>query len=98
MCLDKLIDGGLPTNSAAEVLSTITGAMVVANALGDMTAYDRATRDLIRLRDATASKPADGATRQISPRKAAETGGTRRAGSPRRQQKPRRRRTQESRK
>ena len=50
MCLDKLIAGGLPSNSAAELLSTITGAMVVANALGDMTAYDRATRDLIRLR------------------------------------------------
>jgi TetR/AcrR family transcriptional regulator, transcriptional repressor for nem operon len=97
MCLDKLIARGLPSNSAAEVLSTITGAMVVANALGDMTAYDRATRDLIRLRDATASKPADGATREVSPRKA-ETGGTRRAGSRRRQQKPSRRRTQESRK
>jgi TetR/AcrR family transcriptional regulator, transcriptional repressor for nem operon len=97
MCLEKLIAGGLPSNSAAEVLSTITGAMVVANALGDMTAYDRATRDLIRLRDATASKPADGATRQVSPRKAAETGGARGAGSQRRQQKPSRRRTQENR-
>jgi len=89
MCLDKLIAAGLPSSGAAELLSTITGAMVVANALGDMTAYDRATRDLIRQRDTIA---------QVSARKPAESGGARGAGSQRRQQKPNRRRTQESRK
>jgi hypothetical protein len=30
------------------VLSTITGALVLANALGDTAEYDRATRDLLR--------------------------------------------------
>src|ERR1700732_1646908 len=84
MCLDKLIAGGLPSNSAAELLSTITGAMVVANALGDMTAYDRATRDLIRLNTTTA---------QVSARKPAETGGARGAGRERRQKKRTRRGT-----
>jgi TetR/AcrR family transcriptional repressor of nem operon len=47
MCLDKLIAEGLSPGKAAEVLSTITGALVVANALGDAAAYDRATRDLL---------------------------------------------------
>jgi TetR/AcrR family transcriptional regulator, transcriptional repressor for nem operon len=48
MCLDKLVDAGLSKNNAAEFLSTITGALVVANALGDASAYDRATRELVR--------------------------------------------------
>jgi TetR/AcrR family transcriptional repressor of nem operon len=48
MCLNKLEAEGLSANSAAELLSTITGAMVVANALNDFTAYDRATKDLMR--------------------------------------------------
>jgi TetR/AcrR family transcriptional repressor of nem operon len=43
MCLDKLIAEGLSPSTAAEVLATITGALVVANALGDTAAYDRAT-------------------------------------------------------
>ncbi|HET7879999.1 MAG TPA: TetR/AcrR family transcriptional regulator [Acetobacteraceae bacterium] len=47
MCLDKLIAEGLSPGSATEVLSTITGALIVANALGDASAYDRATRDLL---------------------------------------------------
>ena len=98
MCLDKLIAGGLPSNSAAELLSTITGAMVVANALGDMTAYDRATRDLIRLRDAIASKSTDGRTRQVSTRKPGETGVERAGGNGRRQQKPSPRPNRENRK
>jgi hypothetical protein len=98
MCLDKLIAGGLPSNSAAELLSTITGAMVVANALGDMTAYDRATRDLIRLRDAIASKSTDGRTRQVSARKPDETGVKRAGGNGRRQQKPSPRPNRENRK
>jgi TetR/AcrR family transcriptional regulator, transcriptional repressor for nem operon len=52
MCLDKLVAEGLSPSNAAEVLSTITGALVVANALGDTSAYDRATSDLLRLREA----------------------------------------------
>jgi TetR/AcrR family transcriptional regulator, transcriptional repressor for nem operon len=47
MCLNKLTTEGLSPNNAAEVLSTITGALIVANALGDTAAYDRATRDLL---------------------------------------------------
>jgi TetR/AcrR family transcriptional repressor of nem operon len=47
MCLDKLLAGGVEPDAAAELLSTITGALVVANALGDLGAYDRATRELI---------------------------------------------------
>jgi TetR/AcrR family transcriptional repressor of nem operon len=48
MCLDKLIAAGLSPDGAAKLLATITGAMVVANALGDMDAYDRATAELMR--------------------------------------------------
>jgi len=51
MCLDKLVAEGLSPNQAAEVLSTITGALVVANALGDADAYDQATSDLLRQRE-----------------------------------------------
>jgi TetR/AcrR family transcriptional repressor of nem operon len=56
MCQDKLVAEGLSPSRAAEVLSTITGALVVANALGDTAEYDRATRDLLRQR---APAPAD---------------------------------------
>jgi TetR/AcrR family transcriptional repressor of nem operon len=56
MCQDKLVAEGLSPSKAAEVLSTITGALVVANALGDTAEYDRATRDLLRQR---AAAPAD---------------------------------------
>ena len=52
MCLEKLTAEGLSESSAAEFLSTITGALVIANALGDTGAYDRATSDLLRLREA----------------------------------------------
>ena len=52
MCLDKLVAEGLSPSNAAEVLSTITGALVVANALADTAAYDRATSDLLRQRAA----------------------------------------------
>jgi TetR/AcrR family transcriptional regulator, transcriptional repressor for nem operon len=51
MCLDKLVAEGLPVNAATEFLSTLTGALVLANALGDPGAYDRATKDLPRLRE-----------------------------------------------
>ena len=48
MCLEKLEEAGLTAGKAAEFLSTITGALVVANALGDAAAYDRATGGLLR--------------------------------------------------
>jgi TetR/AcrR family transcriptional repressor of nem operon len=48
MCQDKLVAEGLSPSKAAEVLSTITGALVLANALGDTAEYDRATRGLLR--------------------------------------------------
>ena len=48
MCQDKLVAEGLSPTNAAAVLSTITGALVLANALGDTAEYDRATRDLLR--------------------------------------------------
>jgi TetR/AcrR family transcriptional repressor of nem operon len=48
MCQGKLVAEGLSPGKAAEVLSTITGALVLANALGDTAEYDRATRDLLR--------------------------------------------------
>jgi TetR/AcrR family transcriptional repressor of nem operon len=53
MCQDKLVAEGLSPGKAAEVLSTITGALVLANALGDTAEYDRATRNLLRERAAT---------------------------------------------
>ena len=45
MCLDKLEAAGLSAGKASELLATITGAMVVATALGDVSAYDRATTE-----------------------------------------------------
>jgi len=56
MCLDKLVAEGLSANSATELLATITGAMVVANALNDLAAYDRATRELSRQLNAGGAK------------------------------------------
>jgi TetR/AcrR family transcriptional regulator, transcriptional repressor for nem operon len=53
MCLDKLVAEGLSVASAMEFLSTLVGSLVVANALGDTTAYDRATNELLRQREAT---------------------------------------------
>ena len=46
MCLGKLAAQGLPAGEASEILSTIIGALVIANALGEKAAYDRATNDL----------------------------------------------------
>src|ERR1700722_12475307 len=51
MCLDKLVAEGLSPGNAAKLLSTITGALVVANALGDALAYDHATSDLVHQRE-----------------------------------------------
>lgn len=47
MCLDNLQEKGLSREKASELLATITGAMVVANAIGDVTYYDRATAQLV---------------------------------------------------
>jgi TetR/AcrR family transcriptional regulator, transcriptional repressor for nem operon len=47
MCQSKLVAEGLSPSRAAEVLSIITGALVVANALRDTAEYDRATSDLL---------------------------------------------------
>ena len=55
MCQDKLVAEGLSPTNAAAVLSTITGALVLANALGDTAEYDRATRDLLRQSAAAAA-------------------------------------------
>src|ERR1700722_9341205 len=52
VCLDKPTAAGLLKSGAAEFLATITGALVVANALGDTGAYDQATSDLMRLHEA----------------------------------------------
>jgi TetR/AcrR family transcriptional repressor of nem operon len=47
MAMDKLEAEGLSVDQAAELLATITGALVVANALHDVSAYDRATSKLV---------------------------------------------------
>ncbi len=52
MCQEKLITAGLSPSNAAELLSTLVGALVVANALGDAAAYDRATSGLLAQREA----------------------------------------------
>ena len=57
MLVQPLVAEGLSPSNAAEVLSTITGALVVANALGDTAAYDRATGDLLRQRAAAPAAP-----------------------------------------
>lgn len=46
-CLNSLIANGLSPNSAARILSTITGALVIANLAEDMNVYDQATRNLV---------------------------------------------------
>src|ERR1700743_1543299 len=47
MHLDKLVKQGLTQKEAAEFLSTITGALVLANAVGDKSVYDRATSEFV---------------------------------------------------
>jgi TetR/AcrR family transcriptional repressor of nem operon len=44
MCRDRMVAEGLSPSDAAKLLSTITGALVIANALGNAAEYDRATR------------------------------------------------------
>ena len=52
MCQDKLVAQGLSPSKASEFLSTLVGAMVVANALRDTAEYDRATDAVLRKREA----------------------------------------------
>jgi TetR/AcrR family transcriptional regulator, transcriptional repressor for nem operon len=52
---DKLIAAGLSPNKAAELLSTLIGATVIANALGDKSEYDRATKDRLTRRESVAA-------------------------------------------
>jgi TetR/AcrR family transcriptional repressor of nem operon len=52
MCIDALVEKDVTPNKAAELLATITGAMVVSNALGDVSHYDRATSELLRAQTA----------------------------------------------
>jgi TetR/AcrR family transcriptional regulator, transcriptional repressor for nem operon len=47
MCLEKLMQA-VPQKEASEILSIITGAMVVANALNDKSLYDRATTETVK--------------------------------------------------
>jgi TetR/AcrR family transcriptional regulator, transcriptional repressor for nem operon len=56
MCLDKLTTRGFSLNSTNEILSTLMGAMVIATALGNVDAYDRATLGLKDRRDSAAAQ------------------------------------------
>ena len=56
MCLDKMMAMGLSQSSASGLLATITGALVIANALNDVATYDRAARELTRNPDMARSK------------------------------------------
>ena len=49
MCHEKLVQEGLSSDQASQLLATITGALVVANAVNDFATYDRATREFTRL-------------------------------------------------
>jgi TetR/AcrR family transcriptional repressor of nem operon len=51
MCLNRLVAAGLSPGKASEVLSLLTGALVIANALGDAAEYDRATSELLGQRE-----------------------------------------------
>jgi TetR/AcrR family transcriptional repressor of nem operon len=42
-CVDKIASEGVTQSRATEIFSTIAGAMIIANTLGDRSAYDRAT-------------------------------------------------------
>jgi TetR/AcrR family transcriptional repressor of nem operon len=56
MCLDKMMAMGLSESGASGLLATITGALVIANALNDVANYDRAARELTRNPDMARSK------------------------------------------
>jgi TetR/AcrR family transcriptional repressor of nem operon len=61
MCLTKMVKQGLTEKQAAEFLSTITGALVVASSMDDKSLYDRATTELVKatLASKRGSKGAD---------------------------------------
>jgi TetR/AcrR family transcriptional repressor of nem operon len=42
------VEEGLSSDEASQLLATITGALVVANAVNDFATYDRATREFTR--------------------------------------------------
>ena len=48
MCINKMTAAGLTRTDASALIAMITGALVVANALGDNSEYDRATDELVR--------------------------------------------------
>jgi TetR/AcrR family transcriptional regulator, transcriptional repressor for nem operon len=52
MCQRKLVVEGFPPNKASEFLSTLIGALVIANALRDTDEFDRATTGLLDKREA----------------------------------------------
>jgi TetR/AcrR family transcriptional regulator, transcriptional repressor for nem operon len=58
MCIEKMTTEGLSRQDATELLSKITGALVLTNALGDSGTYDRAT-----------GAGSTGATRKTAPAK-----------------------------
>jgi TetR/AcrR family transcriptional regulator, transcriptional repressor for nem operon len=62
MCLEKLLKQGMSQKQAAEFLSTTTGAMVVAKALGDRTLYDRATAEVVKAALANSREESPGAS------------------------------------
>jgi TetR/AcrR family transcriptional repressor of nem operon len=64
MIRDRMVAEGLSPDDASEVVSTITGALVVANALGDAAEYDRATNAMLRQR-ATTTAPRTTSSPQV---------------------------------
>jgi TetR/AcrR family transcriptional repressor of nem operon len=56
MCHDKLVEEGLSSDEASQLLATITGALVVANAVSDFAVYDRATREFTQTRKPAPTK------------------------------------------
>jgi TetR/AcrR family transcriptional regulator, transcriptional repressor for nem operon len=46
LCQNKMVSKGLSVSEASKILSTLIGALVIANATGDKAEYDRATRKL----------------------------------------------------
>jgi TetR/AcrR family transcriptional repressor of nem operon len=53
MCLEKMTKNGVSQKEAAEVLSIISGAILVANALEEKGLYDKATSDTVKASSAT---------------------------------------------
>ncbi|WP_246270878.1 TetR/AcrR family transcriptional regulator [Rhizobium sophorae] len=60
MCHEKIVEHGLSPDEASQLLSTITGALVVANAVNDFSVYDNATREFAKNRKPAPVKAAAG--------------------------------------